>query len=246
MPRTVLPVATFPILERGACGHHEGGGSLFGIEDRLVEFARDLYDAIGWPGVVFLMAIESACIPFPSEIIMPLAGWFLVKDKGHGPEYLLIAGFYGALGNTIGSLIAYYVGLWGGRPLLLKYGKYVLITPKDVEWADRWFQKYGEITVFATRMMPVIRTFISVPAGVARMNIWRFITFTFVGAYFWSIALAWAGYLLGEHWEDITEYFRPFTIPIVIVCVIAVVYFFYHRIKEIRRYSAEEDTAASS
>jgi membrane protein DedA with SNARE-associated domain len=191
------------------------------------------------------MAVESACIPFPSEIIMPLAGWFLVKDKGHGPEYLLVAGLYGAIGNTIGSLIAYYAGMWGGRPLVLKYGKFVLITPKDVEWADRWFQKYGEITVFVTRMMPVIRTFISLPAGIARMNVWRFTLFSFLGAYPWCVGLAWAGYLLGEHWEDITTYFRPFTIPIVILLCAGVVWFFYHRIKEIGQYSADEDTAAS-
>jgi hypothetical protein len=92
----------------------QGGTPLFGIEDALVEFARDLYDAVSWPGVIFLMAIESACIPFPSEVIMPLAGWFLVKDRGHGLEYLLLAGFFGALGSTIGSLVAYYGGLIGG------------------------------------------------------------------------------------------------------------------------------------
>jgi len=201
---------------------------------------------MGWPGVVFLMAVESACIPFPSEIIMPLAGWFLVKDQGHGVEYVLIAGFFGALGNTIGSLIAYWAGRIGGRPLVMNYGRFILITPKDVDWADRWFQKYGEITVFATRMMPVIRTFISLPAGIARMNVWRFTVFSFLGAYPWCVGLAWAGYLLGEHWEDITTYFRPFTIPIVIVVAVGVIWFFYHRIQEVRKYSAEEDTAAPS
>jgi membrane protein DedA with SNARE-associated domain len=201
---------------------------------------------MGWPGVVFLMAVESACIPFPSEIIMPLAGWFLVKDQGHGVEYVLIAGFFGALGNTIGSLIAYWAGRIGGRPLVMNYGRFILITPKDVDWADRWFQKYGEITVFATRMMPVIRTFISLPAGIARMNVWRFTIFSFLGAYPWCVGLAWAGYLLGEHWEDITTYFRPFTIPIVIAVAAGVVWFFYHRIQEVRKYTAEEDTAAPS
>ncbi len=214
--------------------------ALFGIEDALVNIARDLYDAIGWPGVVFLMAIESACIPFPSEVIMPLAGWFLVEDRGHGWEYLLLAGFFGALGNTIGSLAAYYAGRWGGRPLVLKYGKYVLITPREVEWADRWFQRYGEVTVFATRLMPVVRTFISLPAGIARMNVWRFTIFTFIGAFPWSIALAWAGYLLGEHWEDLVPYFRPVSVPIVIVVVVAAAYFLYRRITELRRHSGED------
>jgi membrane protein DedA with SNARE-associated domain len=228
-------------------GHlRKGGTPLLGIEDALVEFARDLYDAVSWPGVVFLMAIESACIPFPSEVIMPLAGWFLVKDRGHGLEYLLLAGFYGALGNTIGSIVAYYAGAWGGRPLLQKYGRYVLISPRELDWADHWFQRYGEITVFATRLMPVIRTFISVPAGIARMNMWRFTVLTFVGAYFWSLALAWGGYKLGENWEDILPYFRPVSIPIAIGVALLAGLFLYRRIREIRNATLESDAAGPS
>jgi len=196
--------------------------------------AREIYEAIEWPGVVFLMAIESACIPFPSEVIMPLAGWILIKERGHGLEYLLLAGFYGALGNTIGSLVAYYAGAWGGRPLLERYGRYVLITPREIETADRWFSKYGEITVLATRLMPVVRTFISLPAGIARMNVWRFTILTFIGAYPWSIALAWAGYALGENWERVGDYLRPVSIPIAIVVLALGVYFVYRRIREIR------------
>jgi membrane protein DedA with SNARE-associated domain len=194
--------------------------------------------------VVFLMAIESACIPFPSEVIMPLAGWFLVKDRGHGEEYLLLAGFYGALGNTIGSLVAYYAGAWGGRPFLERYGKYLLITPKEVAWADRWFAKYGDITVFATRLMPVIRTFISLPAGIARMNVWRFTALTFAGAFPWSIALAWAGYQLGENWEDLTDYFRPVTIPILVVIIAIGAYLLYRRIRELRHAGSYEELLA--
>ena len=114
---------------------------------------------------------------------MPLAGWFLVKDRGHGVEFLLLAGLFGAIGNTIGSLIAYYAGRWGGRPLLLKYGKYVLITPREIDMADRWFRRRGEITVFTSRLLPVIRTFISLPAGIARMDVWRFTLLSFAGAY---------------------------------------------------------------
>jgi membrane protein DedA with SNARE-associated domain len=190
------------------------------------------------------MAIESACIPFPSEVIMPLAGWFLVKDRGHGEEYLLLAGFYGALGNTIGSLVAYYAGAWGGRPFLERYGKYLLITPKEVAWADRWFAKYGDITVFATRLMPVIRTFISLPAGIARMNVWRFTALTFAGAFPWSIALAWAGYQLGENWEDLTDYFRPVTIPILVVIIAIGAYLLYRRIRELRHAGSYEELLA--
>src|SRR3990172_7008430 len=160
------------------------------------------------------MAIESAAIPFPSEIIMPLAGWILVKDHGHGEEYLLLAAFYGALGNTIGSIVAYYAGAWGGRPLLERYGRYVLITHRELDFADRWFARYGERAVFVSRLLPVIRTFISLPAGIARMNVWRFTALTFIGSYPWSLGLAWGGFLLGEHWDRIADYLRPLAIPL--------------------------------
>jgi len=216
---------------------------LFGIEDALVDAARDLYDAIGWPGVVFLMAIESACVPFPSEIIMPLAGWFLVKDRGHGFEYLLLAGFFGALGNLIGSLVAYYAGAWGGRLFLERYGRWVLITPRELDTAERWFGRYGEIAVFASRLVPVVRTFISLPAGIARMNVWRFGVLSFAGSFPWSLALAWAGYLLGEHWERLTDWFRPVSIPIAIAVLLLAGYFVYRRIKEIRGTEAGEQRA---
>ncbi len=181
------------------------------------------------------MAIESACIPFPSEVIMPLAGWLLVEDKGHGWTFLLLGAFFGALGNTIGSLIAYYAGAWGGRPLLEKYGRWVLITRKEIETADRWFEKYGEITVFASRMLPIVRTFISLPAGISRMKVVPFTALTFLGAYPWCLFLIVSGYLLGENWEDITVYLRPVSIPLAIASVLAVGYFFYQRIRELRR-----------
>lgn len=186
------------------------------------------------------MAIESACIPFPSEIIMPLAGWILVKDAGHGYEYLLLAAFYGALGNMLGSQAAYFAGKWGGRPLLVKYGRYLLITPKEIEWSDRWFKKYGEATVLLTRLMPVVRTFISLPAGIARMNFWRFSALTFLGAYPWSLALAWAGYEMGENWEDLKEWFRPVSIPIVVAIMLAGGYLLYRRIREVMHAGSYE------
>ena len=170
------------------------------------------------------MAIESAAIPLPSEIIMPLAGWFLVEDRGLGIEWLFLAGFFGALGNLIGSWIAYSVGAWGGRPLLFRYGRYVLVSRREIEWAERWFQRWGSWAVFLSRMLPVVRTFISLPAGVARMDIRRFSVLTFVGSFPWSLGLAWAGFVLGEHWERITEWTRPAEIPILIVLVLLVVY----------------------
>ena len=190
------------------------------------------------------MAIESACIPLPSEIIMPLAGWFLVDARGLGVEWLLLAAFCGALGNLIGSLAAYAVGAWGGRPLLLRYGRYLLITRHEVEQADRWFARYGDRAVFISRMLPVIRTFISLPAGIARMNIWRFSILTFVGSFPWSLGLAWAGFLLGENWERIREWMRPADIPILIVLAALVAWYIYRRVRTVLR-EAEPQVSGS-
>ena len=134
---------------------------------------------MGWPGVVVLMAVESACIPVPSEIIMPFAGWMLIKERALSATVTIAAGAYGALGNTIGSAIAYGVGMWGGRPFLERYGKYVLISKHDLELADRWFMKSGSWAIFASRLLPVVRTFISLPAGIARMHFIKFLIYTF-------------------------------------------------------------------
>ncbi len=204
------------------------------IETWFLNIITNVYEAMGWPGVVFLMGIESAAIPFPSELIMPLAGWLLIEAKGDSAWMLGMAAFYGALGNLLGSWVAYYISLKGGRPLLRKYGKYVLVTQHEVERAEEWFQKYGELAVFVSRLLPVVRTFISVPAGIARMNIWRFSFYTFVGSYPWSLGLAYGGYKLGENWEDLREVMRPFDFPIAGIIIIVVGWFIYHRIKTIR------------
>ncbi len=185
------------------------------------------------------MAVESAAIPFPSEIIMPLAGWVLVKKRELGFEWLFLAAFYGALGNTIGSLVAYYAGAWGGRPFLQRYGRFVLITRRELDWADRWFERYGERTVLVSRVLPVIRTFISVPAGVARMNVWRFTLLTFVGSYPWSLGLAWGGFALGENFEQLSDWFRPVALPIVIALVLLGTLFLYRRIRDVLRERSE-------
>ena len=204
------------------------------MEQHILDFIRHVYQVLGWPGVVLMMAIESACIPLPSEIIMPLAGWMLISDKGLGPEYLVLAGFCGAVGNVIGSLVAYGVGAWGGRPFLYRWGKYILITSHDIERADRWFNKYGDRITFFSRLLPVVRTFISLPSGIARMNIGKFILYSFLGAFPWSIGLAYGGYLLGQNWEKIREVIRPFDIPIVAVFLVLVAFFVWHRLRALR------------
>lgn len=177
------------------------------------------------------MAIESAAIPLPSEIIMPLAGWMLVKDRGLGEEWLFLAAFMGALGNTIGSLLAYYVGARGGRPMVEKYGKYILISRHDLDLADRFFQRWGNLAIFVSRLLPVVRTFISVPAGIARMPVMQFTVYTFGGAFIWSLGLAWAGFALGENWEDLRDWMRPADIPIILVGMILVAWYVYRHVK---------------
>ncbi len=204
------------------------------MEQQVLEFIQEAYAFMGWWGVVVLMSIESACIPLPSEIIMPLSGWMLIKEEGLGMGYVFLAGFYGSLGCLLGSLVAYYVGAKGGRVLVERYGKYVLLSPRDLDLAERWFAKYGNKTVFFSRLLPVVRTFISLPAGVARMNLPYFILLTFLGSFPWCLGLAIGGYALGENWENIREVMRPFDIPILIFIIILMGYYIYRRTRKAR------------
>lgn len=174
------------------------------------------------------MAIESACIPLPSELIMPLAGWMLVKEKSLPATYILIAGMYGALGCSIGSTIAYAVGMWGGRPLLEKYGRYILISRRDLEMADRWFHRNEDWSIFISRLVPVVRTFISLPAGIARVHLVKFTVYTFLGSFIWCAALAYGGYQLGEHWEQVRNVMRPFD-PLVSALIVGLVALYVYR-----------------
>jgi membrane protein DedA with SNARE-associated domain len=180
------------------------------------------------------MAIESTAIPLPSEVVMPLGGWKLVEERDLGFWFVVLAGLAGAIGSLIGSLIEYYVARAGGRPLIEKYGKYFLITHADLDRADRWFGTRGELTVFVARMIPGVRGFISIPAGIARMNVWRFSIFTFVGAFPWTFGMALGGYLLGANYDDIRHVTRPFDIPIIVGVAGLIGWFLWHRVREIR------------
>ena len=203
-------------------------GTMLAIEQEILNFINNTYQLMGWPGVVVLMAVESACIPVPSEIIMPFAGWMLIKERALSVTYTIAAGAYGALGNTIGSAVAYAIGMWGGRPFLERYGKYVLISRHDLELADRWFIKSGSWAIFASRLLPVVRTFISLPAGIARMHFIKFLIYTFVGSFIWSWGLAYGGYQLGEHWEQLRAVMRPFD-PFIIAALVGLIAFYIYR-----------------
>ena len=177
------------------------------------------------------MAIESACIPLPSELIMPLAGWMLIKEKGLGIEYVGLAALCGAIGNTLGSIIAYYAGAVGGRPAVLKYGRYILISRHDLDLADRFFSRWGMWAVFFSRVLPIVRTFISLPAGISRMDFGKFIAFTFAGSFIWSLALASAGYALGENWEDLRTWMRPADYPIAAVLAVLLAWYVVRHVR---------------
>jgi membrane protein DedA with SNARE-associated domain len=163
----------------------------------LAGFIIAVISKAGYAGVVILMGIESACIPLPSEIIMPFAG-YLVST---GVFNLLWAATAGALGCNLGSVIAYEIGYRGGRPLVEKYGSYILLSRHDLDLADRFFHRFGAVAVFIGRLLPVVRTFIALPAGIARMPRLRFHIYTFVGSWPWCFGLAWAGMKLGERWR---------------------------------------------
>ena len=176
---------------------------------------------MGYGGVVLLMAIESACIPLPSEIIMPFAGYLVFK----GEMMLWGVALAGAIGCVVGSIPAYYVGMLGGRPLAEKYGKYMLISKRDLDMADRWFAKHGEIIIFVGRLLPAVRTFIAFPAGVAKMHLPTFIIYTFIGSLIWCYLLAYAGFKFGAHWPDLKVYFHQFHYVIVAAGVVFLVWY---------------------
>ena len=194
------------------------------IDEIVIPFLNTLYGAFGYFGVGAAMAIESAMIPLPSELILPYAG-FLVSDPTQiepitgQPWNFWITVIVATIGNTVGSLVAYAIGAYGGRPFLEKYGRYLLIRPHEIEAADRFFERFGAATVFFGRLLPIVRTFISFPAGVTRMPIGKFVLYSTAGALPWSIALVWAGVQLGSNWATIREILKPFDLLILIGCI---------------------------
>ena len=197
------------------------GNLIEAIITEISGFVMSMISTFGYTGIFLTMAIESACIPLPSEIIMPFAGYLVTT----GQFTLLGVTLAGAIGNVAGSIVAYYVGVWGGRPFVERYGPFMLVSRKDIEMADRWFAKYGEAAVFFGRMLPIVRTFISLPAGIGGVNIYRFILFTFLGALPWCYLLAYVGMKMGEQWEHLKDYFHQFDIAIGVGIALAIGYF---------------------
>lgn len=184
----------------------------------------------GYAGVLVLMAIESACIPLPSEIILPFSG-FLVSTGRFQLWWVAIAG---ALGCNLGSMVAYAVGYYGGRPLAVRYGRWLLIAPGDLERAEKWFRRRGDLAVFVSRMLPVVRTYIALPAGVARMPLLRFHVYTFLGSLPWCLLLAYIGARLGANWETLGPVFHRFDLVWAPLLLALVVLGIWHHAKRMR------------
>jgi membrane protein DedA with SNARE-associated domain len=205
------------------------------IDQIVIPFLNGLYGHVGYLGVAIAMAIESAMIPLPSELILPYAG-FLVSDPSqlepitNGPWSYWIVVIAATIGNTIGSILGYAIGAWGGRPFLVRWGRFLLIRPEEIDIAERFFERYGPATAFFSRLLPVVRTFISFPAGVARMPLPKFIAYSTLGAVPWSMALVFAGVQLGAHWEDLRHTLQPFDTLLVIGFVVLVALFIWWRL----------------
>lgn len=191
----------------------------------LAAIVIKIISASGYLGIFGLMTMESACILVPSEVTMPFSGYLTTTGRFVLPLVIIL----GTLGNLFGSIIAYLIGFYGGRPLVDKYGKYVFINQGEIDKAQKFFDKYGSLSVFFSRLLPIIRTFISLPAGIAKMKFWRFSFYTFIGSLFWSAILAYIGVFLGSRWQTIEVYFRKFDWLVGILLIIGIIYFIYKK-----------------
>ena len=218
------------------------------LTDTLTTFITNMYATLGLAGIILAMALESCCIPLPSEIVMPLAGVMFVEGKLlAGVNFwlgLVLLALAGAIGCLIGSIAAYGIGAAGGRPLMLKYGRYVLISQHDADMADRYFQKWGGATVFFSRLMPIVRTYISLPAGIAKMPFVKFCIYTFLGSFLWCLLLAYVGTVVGNNLSALTPFFRSFEVIIIIALVILVALYIWRHIRNDRKARAEHAAAA--
>jgi len=194
----------------------------------VAQWIINIISQMGYPGILLTMGIESACIPLPSEIIMPFSG-SLVSG---GRFSMLGVSLAGAFGCVVGSTASYAAGYYGGRAFLEKYGKYILLSKKEIDDAERWTTKYGDIAIFVSRLLPVIRTFISLPAGIARMNFAKFVLYTFLGSLAWCWTLAYVGKMLGDNWDTLGKYFHQADLVIGILIIAGIGFFVRHKFKK--------------
>lgn len=201
----------------------------------------------GYVAIFLLMLLESACVPIPSEVTMLFGGALATAGfAGAGQELGFVwVGLAGAFGNLVGSWLAYWVGYAGGRPLAIRWGRYLLIRPHEVDRAHDWFEKHGDAAVFFGRLLPVVRTFISLPAGVARMNLWKFSLYTLLGCLPWTFGLTWLGFALGDRWDEVERVIRPFSWAIGALLAVGIAVWVWRRWRQVRAETAGERDAES-
>src|SRR5437588_2969033 len=220
------------------------------LTDILTTLITNLYVSTGLLGIVLAMAIESCCIPLPSELVMPLAGIMIVSGKIlHGTNSLvalLLVALAGAVGCLLGSIVAYIIGYTGGRPLLLKYGRYVLISQHDADKADQFFQRWGSETTFFSRLLPVVRTYISLPAGIAKMPFAKFCIYTVLGSFPWCLLLAYVGTIIGGNLATLSPIFHTFDVVILIVLAVLIALYIRRHIRNDRKARANLASAQAS
>jgi membrane protein DedA with SNARE-associated domain len=208
--------------------------------EHLAGFIIHIIDKIGYAGVFVLMMLESALIPIPSEVTMTFSGYLVSLGKMN----LFFLSFVGALANLVGSLLAYWLGYWGEekfiRKLIIKYGRYLLVSVDEFDHSLIWFDKYGENITFFSRLMPIVRTFISLPAGLAKMNLIRFSTLTFIGSFIWSLLLSSIGFVLGKNWKSLEVYYRKFEYVIAALIIVGIVFYIFHKIKKMKNSKSNE------
>ena len=202
---------------------------MFEILEALYALAVEYMAVWGYWGLIMGMALESACFPLPSEIILPFGGYMVSQGIMNFWEAVLA----GLLGGVLGSTIAYLVGSYGGRPFIEKYGRYILIRKQDLQRADDLFARYGNKIVFWARLMPVVRTFISLPAGIARMNFSSFLVYTIAGSFPWTVIFVYAGVKMGDNWDHIRTIFEKFDVVIILALVAMVVFWVVIRVREV-------------
>jgi Uncharacterized membrane-associated protein len=204
------------------------------ITELLTTIITNLYVQTSVFGLILAMAIESCCIPLPSEVVIPVAGLLFAQGKllpGMDPILgIIVIGLAGSIGCVLGSTAAYWIGYKGGRPLMLKYGRYVLISQHDTDVADRFFQRYGSATAFFSRLLPVVRTYISLPAGMSKMSFNRFWIYSFLGSFPWCVLLAYAGYVLGNNMSKIDPYYKVAQYVVIAALVVLVVLYLWRHI----------------
>jgi membrane protein DedA with SNARE-associated domain len=205
------------------------------VFEALEHFMTEVIGDYGYYAVFVLMVLESACIPIPSEVTMVFGG-FLVS---RGRLDFFWVGMLGTLANVLGSWLAYWVGVVGGRPLIERWGKYIFLRKHELDRAEVWFEKHGEAAVFVSRLLPVVRTFISLPAGVAKMPFAKFTVYTFLGCLPWTFALTWAGWLLGDNWETFIKYGEPVSIAIGVILLAILVWWLVKRARAGRSHPVE-------